>query len=354
MRWSRGAVLAAVLCASALVGCGTNDPTTAGPGPSGESTTGGPTDLRPLGEPIELGGFRVRVTVKQVGGDDDGPWLLATMRVKNISKRYMALPDLSLKCANASTIGYMTNGVTGLRPGRSTKLDVRLFIRGTSDDYYAPIDPCEGTASISVWATTGRPDYTESESKGWEVDAGTLDVLNTQLPFTPPGGEPKDPDRPYAWTDGETGPEAYQVVSVPNMTTAEALRILDPIREVKSPDAHRRVIVDELDGGVVLLTYWFIPDNYLRSLSRGGIAASYSISINADTHILVVRNGKVVRSFDPLIDHNYLKSKPLPEEKGLDLKYDTGPASWTLLERLTKVHIPEEWVYDDHPAYLLR
>lgn len=296
----------------------------------------------------------MRVSVKDVGGDEDGPWLVATMRVTNIGKKQMALPSLGLKCANATTIGYSTNGATGLRPGRSAKLDVPLFIRGTGDDYYAPIDPCEDTASISVWATTGRPDYTESESDGWEVDKGTLEELNARLPFTPPGGEPKDPERPYAWADDETGPEAYQVVSVPNMTAAEALRILDPIREVRSPDAIRRVVVDALDGGVVLFTYWFVPDTYVRRLSRGGIAASYSISINADTHVLVARNGKVVRSFDPLIDHNYLKSKPLPEEKGLDLEYDTGPASWTLLERLTKIRIPEEWIYAEHPAYLVR
>lgn len=343
---------ALVLGAVSLAACGTNDPSTAGAYDGGSPDAVEP--LRHLGEPIELGGFRVRVTVKEVGGDEDGPWLIAIMRVKNISKKYMALPGLSLKCANSTTIGYSKNGAKGLRPGRSTKLEVPLYMSSTGDDYYAPIAPCESTASISVWATTGKPHYKESESDGWRVDAQTLGELNARLPFTPPGGEPRDPDRPYAWTDGETGPDAYQVVSVPDMTAAEALRVLDPIREVRSSDALRRVVIDELDGGVVLFTYWFVPDNYIRGLSRGGVAASYSISVNADTHVLVARDGKVVRSFDPLIDHNYLKSKPLPEEKGLDLKYDTGPAAWTLLERLTKIHIPEEWVYDDHPAYLLR
>lgn len=339
---------------AALAGCGTNDPSAAGPGPDAESSSGSKADLRPLGEPIALGGFRVRVEVKEVGGDEDGPWIVATMRVKNIGQKYMALPSLGLKCANATTIGYMPNGATGLRPGRSTKFEVRLIIRGTGDDYYAPIEPCEGTASISAWATTGRPDYTESESDGWEVDAGTLRELNANLPFTPPGGEPRDPDRPYAWTDGETAPEAYQVVSVPGMTVAEALAVLNPIRQVRSPDALRRVLVDELDGGVVLFTYWLISDDDVRRLSKNGLAASFSSSINADTHVLVARDGKVIRSFEPSLNHNLLRSKPLPAEKGLDLKYDTWPASWTLLERLTKIHIPEAWIYDDHPAYLLR
>lgn len=360
MRWSRVAVPALVLCAAtALAGCGTNDPTAAGAYDGGGASptdhgTADSRDLRPLGEAIELGGFRVRVTVREVGGDEDGPWLVARMRVTNIGKKSMALPGLRLRCANAGTIGYETSGAMSLRPGRSRKVDVRLFVVSTGDDYYAPIQPCEGTASISVWATTGKPDYTESESDGWQVDADTLEQLNSRLPFTPPGGEPKDPDRPYAWTDGESGPEAYQVVSVPGMTAAEALRILEPIRQVRSPDALRRVVIDELDGGVVLFTHWFVSDDHLRRLSRGGLAASYSISINADTHIFVARNGRVIRSFDPLIAHNYLKTKPLAEEEGLDLKYDTGPASWTLLERLTKIHIPESWIYDDHPAYLLR
>lgn len=355
MRWSRGAVPAAVLVlATTLAGCGTNDPTTAGPGPGANSSSGSPTDLQPLGEPIDVGGFRVWVDAKEVGGDEDGPWLVATMRVKNIGEKYLALPRLRLRCANAGTIGYETSGATGLRPGRSKKLDVPLFIVSTGDDYYTPIEPCEGTASISVWATTGRPDYRESESDGWQVDADTLEQLNARLPFTPPGGEPKDPDRPYAWAGDDSGPEAYQVVSVPGMTAAEALRILAPLRKVKSPDAYQRVVVDELDGGVVLFTYWHIADDHIRRLSQGGLAASYSISINADTHILVARDGRVVRSFDPLLAHDYLKTKPLPQENGLDLKYDTGPAAWTLLERLTKIHVTEEWIYDDHPAYLLR
>ncbi len=63
----------------------------------------------------------------------------------------------------------------------------------------------------------------------------------------------------------------------------------------------------------------------------------------------------MVRSFDPFLDHNYVKTKPLPEEKGLDLENDTGPASWTLLERLTKVHITQDWLMDHgHPAYVIK
>ena len=71
--------------------------------------------------------------------------------------------------------------------------------------------------------------------------------------------------------------------------------------------------------------------------------------------ILVARKGTVVRSFDPFLGQDYLKTKHLPEEKGLDLENDTGPASWTLLERLTKVHITRDWLMDEgHPAYLVK
>lgn len=363
MRWSRGAVPALVLCATAtLTGCGTNDPTTAGAydgggtdGPTDHGTADSIRDLRPLGEPIELGGFLMQVDAKEVGSDKDGPWLVVTMQVENRGKTSLALPELALRCSDSSTFGTMVSSVSTVGPGKSVTTDVTLLVTNRDDDYFAPIAPCESSGSIAISVSSGRPDFTVSESDGWRVDQGTLSELNALLPFTRPGGEPKDPDRPYAWAAGDAAPEGYQVVSVPGMTASEALAVLDPLREVESPDAPRGVVVDDLDGGVVLFTHWLIPDRYVRELSRGGIAASYGNTVNGDDHVLVARDGKLVRSFDPFLDENFLATAPLPQEEGLDLEYDTEPAAWTLLERLTKLHITQDWLMDqEHPVYLLK
>ncbi len=348
--------------------CGeVNDPSTAGAydgASAGSPSAASSPSLRPLGEPIDVGGFRVRVTVKEVGGDEDDRWVLTTMRVKNIDAKSLALPVLGMECAGSATMGYSTNVTRSIAPGRSAKVEVPLFMtlpreerEDGEDNYYDPIGPCEGIASISVSVSSGRPDYTVSESEGWRVDQGTLDALNARLPFTRPGGEPKDPGRPYAWVDGDGAFSAgYQVVVVPGITADEAIRVLDPVRGAPSPDQHGRVVVAGNDDGVVLFTWWFVPDRYVRALSRlQGLAASYGTPGESDDHVLVFRNGKVVRSFDPLLDHDYKKTGRLPEEKGLDLKYDTGPASWTLLERLTGMAITEDWLLDDsHPGFRLR
>lgn len=373
-RWiSRLALAALPLAGTVLAGCGTNDPTTAsaydGHGsdnpsgaPSGNSS--GRSPLRALGEPIDVGGFRVRVAVEEVGGDKDSRWVLTTMRVKNIGADSRALPMLGMECSGSSTIGYSNNVTRSVAPGRSAKVEVPLFMtlprevgEDGEDNYYDPIGPCEGTASISVTVSSGQPDYTMSESDGWRIDQATLDALNARLPFTRPGGEPKDPDRPYAWVDGDGAfSSGYQVVVVPGITADEAIRVLDPVRGSPSFDEYERVIVAENDDGVVLFTWWFVSDRYVRALSRlDGLAASYGNTVNGDDHVLVLRRGKVVRSFDPFLDHDYKKTRRLPEEKGLDLEYDTGPASWTLLERLTGIAITEDWLLDDrHPGFRLR
>ncbi|KRC55112.1 hypothetical protein ASE19_06680 [Nocardioides sp. Root79] len=326
----------------------------ADPEPSSNATAG-ESDLRPLGEPIDVGGLRVRVTVKEVGSDKDGPWVTTTMRVKNVGQKRIALPMLGLDCAEPMTSGYATGPSSLIAPGRSKTVEVPLYVRGMSDDYYAPVQPCGASGSISMLVSSGQPDYTMSESDGWRLDPDSLSDLNALLPFTPPGGEPKDPDRPYAWTEGEYAPEAYQVVSIPGMTYEQAIRILDPVRGSPTWDDYDRVIVAEHERGVVLFTYGYLPDRYVRALSREGVAASFASSINADTHILVARRGRVVRSFEPMLGQDFKKSKPLPEEKGLDLEYDTWPASWTLLERITGIHITEEWLLGaDHPGFRLR
>lgn len=351
-------------------GCGeVNDPPTAGAydgaspsggttSPSGTTTAGGPS-LRPLGEPIDVGGLRVTVRVRGAGGDKDGPWLDVTMRVENRADKPLALPSLELHCSRSRTDGYMVGDATSVRPGRSTRVTTSLLVSRhgeAEDEYYDPIGPCEGTASISVSVTSGQPDYTESASDGWRLDQRTLDALNARLPFTRPGGEPKDPDRAYAWVDGDGAfSSGYQVVVVPGITADQALRVLKPVRGAPEPDDFERVVVADHGDGVVLFTWALVSDEDVTALSRiKGLAATYGNTVEGDDRILVVRKGRVVRDFDPFLDQDYKKTAPLPQEKGLDLEYDTGPASWTLLERLTGVAITQDWLLDDgHPGFVL-
>lgn len=325
----------------------------------GGTTTAGGRSLRPLGEPIDVGGLRVTVRVRGAGGDKDGPWLDVTMRVENRADKPLALPSLGLHCSWSRTEGYMVSEATSVRPGRSTKVKTSLRVTRrdeAEDEYYDPIGPCAGTASISVSVSSGRPDYLMSEADGWRLDQRTLDALNARLPFTRPGGEPKDPDRAYAWVDGDGAlSSGYQVVVVPGITADQAIGVLKPVRGAPEPDDFERVVIADHGDGVVLFTWALVSDKDVTALSRiKGLAATYGNTVNGDDRILVVRQGKVVRDFDPFLDHDYVKTAPLPQEKDLDLEYDTGPASWTLLERLTGIRIAEDWLLDgDHPGFVL-
>lgn len=367
-RW----ILLLALTLGVLTGCGeTNDPTTASAydgNRSGEATpsaSGSPSGsasgsaLRALGEPIDVGGLRVTVRAKGVGGDKDGPWLDVTMRVENRAGKPLALPMLGLHCSGSRTDGYMVGNATSVRPGRSTEVETSLLVSRSEeeeDEYYDPIGPCEGRASISVTVSSGQPDYTMSESDGWRLDADTLDALNARLPVTRPGGEPKDPDRPNAWVDSAGAlSSGYQVVVVPGISADQAIRVLRPLRGAPDPDDFERVIVADHGDGVVLLAWAGVPDEQVTALSRvKGLAATYGNTVEGDDRILVARHGKAVRDFDPFLGQDYKKTAPLPQEKGLDLEHDTGPASWTLLERLTGIEITQDWLLDDdHPGFVL-
>lgn len=358
-----------------LVACGTNNPPGPASDPASASSSGTAAgEPRPLGEAVDVGGFRVRVTVERVDSDKDGPSLVTTMRVKNIGRKYLALPSLRLECEDPATFGYMVNGATGLSPRRSTKLEVPLFISSMNKDYYAPIPPCGTSASISVSVTSGRPDYTESEDPGWRVDPDTLAELNATLPFVMPGGEPKDPDRPYAWVEDDQYTNGYTVIFVKGRGVADVLKILGGVRrdagvldgsevadlhdEVADPNTYDGPTVltaAEHDGGVVVNVPfgYYVSPRRARALSRGGVAASYGNTVNGDDHVVVARRGRVVRNFDPFLDDSYDRNGPLREEEGLDLAYDTGPASWTLLERLTAIHVEQPWFDGPQPTYVM-
>ena len=473
-------VPALVLCTTAtLAGCGTNDPTTAGPYDGGSGfVTGSPVVFEagkyPLGEYVDWDDtLRIRADVVDVDGDDSGAWLTLEVRVENTGPRARVVPDLELSCdGRESGFGVPVEdeapGPRSVPAGDSVEYQERLAMLGGGARGDS-IPKCTGEVTIDL---TEQGEGSSSTMQAWTVPDDLVDELNErrptpesggqqeispgvlvdvsvasvggdgrqtwlsvmvnfdsdsgkELPLPPPtlhcaesddagqalrdgltiggsgsmqvellmppgaGGEPltscsapahveigpgrwklsddeldhlneelaREPGRPYSWAGSdESFSVGYQVVVVPDATAAEALEALGPNRRKVSQERFWAIRVAEHDGGVVLFTWALVDEEKVVALSRiGGLAASYMTSEDGGDQILVARDGAVVRSFDPFLGQDYLTSKHLPEEKGLDLENDTGPASWTLLERLTKVHITRDWLMDeDHPAYLVK
>ncbi|NYI46094.1 hypothetical protein BJ993_003174 [Nocardioides aromaticivorans] len=278
-------------------------------------------------------GLPIDIVVESVGGDGQRPWLNVRVDYSNSTGTEQPLDPPTLHCAQSDGAGQALQD--DLTVGWSGGVQVGLLMPPGDDG--EPLTACHA------------PAYVEIGSGRWTLSEDELDYLNEELA--------REPGRPYSWaaTD-DSFSSGYQIVVVPDATAAEALEALGPNRRKVSPERFWAIRVAEHDGGVVLFTWGLVDEDRVVALSRiGGLAASYGNTVNGDDHVLVARDGKVVRSFDPFLGQDYLKSKHLPEEKGLDLENDTGPASWTLLERLTKVHITRDWLMDeDHPAYLVK
>lgn len=278
-------------------------------------------------------GLLIDVSMASVGGDGQRSWLNVTVTYDSDSDVELPLPPATLHCAESDGAGQALRD--DLTVGGSGSMEVGLLMPPGADG--EPLRSCSAPAHVEIGP--GR----------WKLADEELDYLNEELA--------REPSRPYSWvaTD-ESFSVGYQVVVVPDATAAEALEALGPNHRKVSQERFWAVRVAEHDDGVVLFTWSLVSEEKVVALSRiGGLAASYMTSEDGGEQILVARNGTVVRSFDPFIGQDHLKTKQLPEEKGLDLENDTGPASWTLLERLTKVHITRDWLMDeDHPAYLVK
>jgi hypothetical protein len=113
------------------------------------------------------------------------------------------------------------------------------------------------------------------------------------------------------------------------------------------------VQVGELDGWLVVVEpngFLLADEGVLARLSRAGTAVSYFRNINAHSLFVLAREGRVVRSFDPVIpDEDESEGEPLAEEHDLrfgDDDEDHMASAFTLLERLTGVRIEEEWLLE--------
>lgn len=391
MKWSR-VVPVLVLTMLGAAGCGDADssPGDAGPGPDETFMTSyieveGP-ELAELGEYADLGdGLRVRLDATGVDNDTQGPWMDVTVRAENDGQTPRPEPLVTLYCEQSDDGGGQRwseedgPGVAGtIDPGDTYEADLDLLLPG--DTQMGDVIPeCEGSAYLEA-ATYGDDPNNALSSAQWEVPEAFIDELNEdrldayRSPAPPP--EPaKDPDRPYAWVEEDVYSSGYALILVRGLSVPEVLRamggiqrdagILDPAErsdlqyELEDPETYAAptvVTAAEHDGGVVVHVPfgYHVSPRLARALSRKGVAATYGNTVNGDDHIVVARKGRVLRNFDPFLDTAYDKNGPLPEEKGLDLENDTGPASWTLLERLTSIHVTPGWLEGDQPTYVLR
>ncbi len=131
----------------------------------------------------------------------------------------------------------------------------------------------------------------------------------------------------------------------PAMTLAEAgdkvLRDFDPRRLL--------VQVDELAGWAALIEPfgWVGTDRtVLARLSEGGRAVNVEWNANAVMHAGWADDGRVIKSFDPLLDDR--RDDRAPEEAGLPFG-EPGPAlraAFVLAERLTHVRVERDWLLE--------
>lgn len=356
----------------ACVGCGTesgSDPgtepdsstrTTLGPPTSDPSVVTGAPRLTPLGEYRDWSdALRIRVSSEGVDRDERGAWLAVSVRVENADARAQAVPEIELSCDARDAGAPIDPGQpvpTSVGAHAAVEFGLRLPLSGDKRSG-APVPECVGSASIDLWALDAEGGG-GTFGRGWAVPADVVDALNAARANAgpPPAGPATDPDRPYAWVDQDQYSSGYQVVVVPGVTADQAIRVLKPLRGAPDPDDYERVVVAEREDGVVLFTWGgLVLDEQVTALSRvRGFAATYGNTVEGGDRILVVRKGKVVRDFDPFLGDDDVDTPPLPQEKGLDFENDTGPASWTLLERLTGIAITEDWLLDDrHPGFVL-
>lgn len=337
---------ARLTCAATLLGsvallaaCGeVNAPVEPSAGPTAPTVTPAPSPAA-MGEEQDVGpGLPVRVSIDSTGGDGRRTWLNVMVSYENHTSGSPLVPAPSLHCAQSAAAGlpraHGSGDQDGFPAGLSGGQGYELLLPPDADG--RPLTGCRAPAYVAVGGAR------------WRLTPDDLEYLNTELA--------RDPGRPYRWTGADAQfSSGYQVVFVPGASAAEALTALAPVKRKVSQERFWAVRVAEHEDGVVLFTWGLISDERVVALSRiGGLAASYGNTVEGDDHVLVARDGRAVRSFDPFLAHAYDTSRPLPEEKGLDLENDTGPASWTLLDRLTSMHVAQDWLLDPaHPAYLL-
>jgi hypothetical protein len=91
-------------------------------------------------------------------------------------------------------------------------------------------------------------------------------------------------------------------------------------------------------------------DSRLLALADGGPAVSFFWNVNAVMSLLRVERGRVVATFDPLLDVEQAT------RHAADLPFDDHPsaAAFALIERWTGITITEAWFVGTKPTFLVQ
>ena len=166
----------------------------------------------------------------------------------------------------------------------------------------------------------------------------------------------------YRWVDDPDPSLQGLSITLVQPAGSDALRRLGPSRSIPEdmtidqasrtlPEtfAAKWLLVqeDELDGWTVLIEphgWAGATPAVLQRLSDGGRAVNVFWNVNALMHIGWAEDGRVVRSFDPLVEER--EEQRLPEEADLPFgePETTLAAAFVLVERLTGVRIERDWL----------
>ena len=186
-------------------------------------------------------------------------------------------------------------------------------------------------------------------------------------------GDPDVTAAAYSWLGADTPNDGYAITLVRGRSVRAVLRLLAPRRDLgsRTPSAAYTFYFDRLDGqtytgphvvqvhghgpGVVVFDISGFPsDRTLARLSRRGTVSSFSTTVELDTYVTVARRGRVIRRFDT--GFRPPREGALPEERGLGFGtrgVDPFSPAWALNERLTLIHVSKDWLYGEHPTYVL-
>jgi Family of unknown function (DUF6461) len=174
----------------------------------------------------------------------------------------------------------------------------------------------------------------------------------------------------YGWTGGERQLDAFCVSVAAGASPAAAVAVFaaDPAstrtvtfagqRDMAAPYpdgmGNDTVAIDALAGAAVCAQAngWAgVDEARAAALSAPGPYIATYRSVNADMLVVVARDGRVVRAFDPLL---YDGSGALREELGLPFGQPGKPvaAAFALAERLTGIRLTRAWLLEaPHPTY---
>jgi len=177
----------------------------------------------------------------------------------------------------------------------------------------------------------------------------------------------------YDWLGDDNPNDGYAITLVRGRSARSVLRVLAPRRDLGSltPGDAYEFFLDRMDqqtysgphvvqvhahgpGVVVFDLTGFPSDRVLARLSRRGTVSSFGTTVELDTYVTVARRGRVIRQFDTNVRPP--RQGALPEERGLgfgDRGVDPFSPAWALNERLTLVHVSEDWLFGEHPTYVL-